>query len=49
MTIGEVDTKLGINLPPKFPGTEIDISYLYADETTVSFNGTTQKLTDINV
>ena len=49
MTIGEVDTKLGINLPPKFPGTEIDISYLYADETTVSFNGTTQKVTDIKV
>lgn len=49
MTIGEVDTKLGINLPQKFPGTEIDISYLYADETTVSFNGTTQKVTDIKV
>ena len=49
MTIGEVDTKLGINLPPKFPGTEIDISYLYADEATVSFNGTTQKVTDIKV
>ena len=49
LKIGEVETKLGINLPTKIPGTEIDISYLYADGTTIKYKGETTNIKDIEV
>ena len=49
MTIGEVDTKLGVKLPDKFPGTDINISYLYQDDAIITFLGTQQKVLDVKV
>lgn len=49
LTIGEVESKLGINLPTKIPGTEIDISYLYADGTTIQYKGETKNIKDIEI
>ncbi len=49
LKIGEVETKLGVNLPTQIPGTEIDISYLYADGTTIQYKGETTNIKDIEV
>ena len=49
MKIGEVETKIGINLPDKIPGTDIPIDYLWADGTTITFNGATIAIKDIEV
>ena len=47
--IGELDTKVGIKLPEKFPGTDIGIDFLYEDSTTVKFKGNDVKFLDIEV
>ena len=49
MKIGELETKVGIKLPEKVPGTDIDISYLYAQDTIITFKGRTTAIRDIEV
>lgn len=49
MKIGELETKVGIKLPEKVPGTDIDISYLYEEGTTINFKGATIAIKNIEV
>lgn len=49
MKIGELETKVGIKLPEKVPGTDIDISYLYSQDTVITFKGSTTAIRDIEV
>lgn len=49
MKIGELETKVGIKLPEKIPGTDIEIGYLYSEDTIVTFKGRTTAIRDIEV
>lgn len=49
MKIGEVETKIGINLPQKFPGTDIDITFLYDSNVKINYKGSQINLKDIEV
>lgn len=47
MKISEVESKLGIDLPQKIPGTDISITYLY--DASVQFNNATVVVKDIEL